>query len=366
MPLPTELWFIVISNLTDDHTSLARLCRVNTQLYAMLLSTVYQKVTLSTSLSISSFCRGVTTRPMKLAGLVQTLNIGSSSKTRLFTKDDLGLDHFPDSPLHNGLAKPFRASLQLLLNLQELALTATSATLDICFHNLSPPFKLRTLAVPHILSGQIQDFLRNQPSIEVLHVLSTSLKTETVHSYDFIRNHPDVLARLRCATASALCLDALSSGGRQLSQVVVTTRPGVLSVLPPNHFGALYQFPSLFSEPTITCVGWSRSRQSDPWYSMVGRLKTHPSHKFVEKLIVMDVDKAPQSYWATILPRQLAFISRDNAFGRLKCIEMAAMFDSYGSESEVLACLGDMSNLNEWVKYVTTLQSVSVYGVQLT
>lgn len=251
----------------------------------MLLPAVYQKVTLPTSLSILSFCNAVTRRPMKLARLVQTLNIGASSKTH-YTRED-----FPNSPLHNGLAKSFRASLQLLFNLRELSLTATSATLDICFNNLSAPFKLQTLAIPHIISGQIQSFLRNQPSIETLRILSTGTKTETIHTYDLIRDYPDILPRLRCVTASALCLDALSSGGRQLSEVVVTTRPEALRVLLPNHFSSPYQFPHLFAEPTVTSVGWFRSRQSDPWYSMVGRLKAHPSHKFVEKLIVEDVDK---------------------------------------------------------------------------
>ncbi|KAG8742152.1 hypothetical protein FRC10_001960 [Ceratobasidium sp. 414] len=91
---------------------------------------------------------------------------------------------------------------------------------------------------------------------------------------------------------------------------------------------------------------------------MIGRLKAHPSHRAVEKLTVADVDKVPNSaetkwtpepYWIGNLPKQLAFLCQNSSFDRLSCIEMTATFCPHGCEDEILARLGDMRKLSDWV-----------------
>ncbi|KAG8725483.1 hypothetical protein FRC12_024181 [Ceratobasidium sp. 428] len=364
MSLPLEIWCLIAEHLESDKQSISRLCVADTRTYVTLLPVLYDRIHLTRQSSISSFCSTIIGNPSKFAPLVRCLQVG---------------DHFePCEPtscprlryshlfrLHKNLALEFRSLLELLFNLRELYLTATSKALNICLGDVKIPFKLRRLEIPSATSKPFYTFLQNQTLLTRLHVFSASHQFSNIVTNVLLQNS-DFLPHVNVVAGPLCFVNALASK-RQLSEVIFSQEIPDLWHSSIDEF--LDRFPNLLNMRSLNSIGWLRcpwAPTEDPWSYMIASLKRHGAHRNIKIITVIDGPKIPRTNFRPHhLQDRLALVNQNSGFDNLETISIIWAHHEASSKEEIYSWLEEFQSLDTWVGSVPALKRVHVYGIDL-
>ncbi|KAG8691626.1 hypothetical protein FRC08_010118 [Ceratobasidium sp. 394] len=355
MTLPTDIIYLIAQYLDRDRESLSHLARLGFDLYRALRPILFARVQVQTSGSLASFCDTICSNPLNLGYCVRTLRVNDKPGAAypLF---------YPDG---NALSDQLRATLLQMPHLRHLVLIMPRRRFNRCFRDLKIPFKLETLEIIFVNSATFKAFLSSQPSLKELR-LPLLAEQHISNACDLL--DLNILPQLTSITAPTR-VAAHATSGRAVSEIFFgDRRSGPATAM--QRYGDVALCRSTTPLLSVGIYHPSRCcrdpRCKDPLSKLLVSLCHNGMNKKIMKFTFVECPEVPtQSFLRYLLEYRFRHFRNGPNFPNLKRIDIVTMDRSSRFENSVLAWLRDLGKLEIWKKYVPSLDSASVYGVEI-
>ncbi|CAE6458794.1 unnamed protein product, partial [Rhizoctonia solani] len=363
MLLYSDLLVMISEYLREDPGSLSRLCLTCRYVHAAVIEVLYQRVVLHRARAIEIFCTTILEGRPGLRLIPWYLWVGPAQYGR--------------HPEIVYLVSRLRRTLNLLPKLQVLTFTATAKSFGNVYSGLLEcPFKLRTLAAPYHTNLSLVQFLQSQPSVETLRL--HDLDTEPPRALSIVQHindlsaQGDFLPHLKFLSADPRVLSALVAG-RPISHVEISVGSWLSGE--PQALRGLIEALTRTSVPLVSLKHNLRNIRIHLWGTkFLNQLKTtcikstlNSLHVTLPVIMRPVLERASSAIGPMGAHISRTFGSQLDGFTTLNNFELSLDGITFSDSSleEIIAVLGDMSELRTWRSYCETLERVTLYGVTL-